>query len=47
VAGTVGTIDPEGMLFVSAENFLGNEPILMVSSALAGGVHLFRIVDKS
>eukprot|EP01024_Parvocaulis_polyphysoides_P074379 TRINITY_DN959_c0_g1_i3.p1 TRINITY_DN959_c0_g1~~TRINITY_DN959_c0_g1_i3.p1 ORF type:complete len:598 (-),score=129.10 TRINITY_DN959_c0_g1_i3:166-1959(-) len=47
VAGTVGPIDPEGLLFISAEQFPGNEPILMVSSALAGGVHLFRIVDKN
>eukprot|EP01025_Chloroclados_australasicus_P051148 TRINITY_DN594_c1_g1_i6.p1 TRINITY_DN594_c1_g1~~TRINITY_DN594_c1_g1_i6.p1 ORF type:complete len:602 (+),score=102.83 TRINITY_DN594_c1_g1_i6:134-1939(+) len=44
VDGTVAPIDPEGLIFVSAEDSPTDEPLVMVSSAVAGALYLYRVV---
>eukprot|EP01026_Neomeris_dumetosa_P047676 TRINITY_DN4100_c0_g1_i5.p1 TRINITY_DN4100_c0_g1~~TRINITY_DN4100_c0_g1_i5.p1 ORF type:complete len:517 (-),score=80.92 TRINITY_DN4100_c0_g1_i5:214-1764(-) len=46
VAETVAPIDPEGLLFIGAENFPTKDSIVMISSALASSVHLYKVIEN-
>jgi len=45
VAGTSAPVDPEGLIFISAEDSPTDEPLVMVASAVTGALYLYRVVE--
>eukprot|EP01025_Chloroclados_australasicus_P051510 TRINITY_DN599_c0_g1_i1.p1 TRINITY_DN599_c0_g1~~TRINITY_DN599_c0_g1_i1.p1 ORF type:complete len:642 (-),score=111.50 TRINITY_DN599_c0_g1_i1:268-2076(-) len=45
VAGTSAPVDPEGLIFISAEDSPTDEPLVMVASAVTGALYLYKVVE--